>query len=136
MRPVSVSIRVSPPPALAHTDPRPTARPPRPAEVARSTEVMTLPETGSMRTTRDGRFGSDRDRFGDLSGDRVDPHEDVVLVIGLPDGTGPRRVVAVVHPGQGDGSGDGACRQVDAHHARELVDPERRVVGGEPARVD
>src|SRR5262249_39185181 len=49
-RPVAESILSSSPSAVAQTDPRPTARLSRP-EVSRSTAVMTLPDTGSMRTT-------------------------------------------------------------------------------------
>ncbi len=234
MRPVAASIRVNPP-AATQTDPRPTARPPMPS-VSRSTVVMTLPETGSMRTTtaqpvrpvdadpdllavarhravqrhpqtdlvgrgidphhlthvvdahpdttgsgrhdlrpirsrsdRSGssrrpvgrgidardrftvlvghphracchghaqRLRSDRDRRNHLAGDRVDPQEGVVLVVRLPDGTGSGRQIAVLHPVHGKLSRDGGRRQIHAHQARGLVDPERLVVGSEPARLD
>ena len=64
MRPVAASIRVNPP-VVTQTDPRPTARPRCPG-VSRSTVVMTLPETGSMRTTCDSPFGPRIDADPDL----------------------------------------------------------------------
>ena len=56
----------------------------------------------AVTATPSGADPDERDRRNHLASDRVDPQEDVMLVVRLPDGTGAGRVVAATHRVQGD----------------------------------